>query len=286
MGEERDKVDVDSLYRQKNTRYFVLSKSQQLIKNLHPFDALFTPEEIIILGGQLEEAYLLGFDENNAAFFALSVPQRDKYPDNIQAIDLRAITRSGLLKHEDLGAIAQARSLVLWHQSHCFCSNCGKKTKVIDAGYARFCPSCERRHFPRTDPVAIMLVIDKKGRCLLGRSASFPENMLSALAGFVEVGETVEEAVKRELFEEAGIKADKVLYHSSQPWPFPSSLMMGFYAQAATTDIKLNDELEFCHWFTKQETRQILENTHPKGFKPPSKMAIARQLMVGFVENY
>lgn len=284
LGEQREILDLSALHRDDRSRYYVLSEQRQLIKSTNPFDALFTRDEVLTLSGDPDKAYLLGCREDGTAEFALGVERQEVYPDQIEAVDLRTLTRAGILYGEKLGAIAQARSLVLWHETHLYCTKCGAKTHVTQAGYARHCGVCEINHFPRTDPVVIMLATDGD-KCLLGRSPSFPEKMVSCLAGFIEVGETAEEAVRRELFEESGIKTNHVRYHSSQPWPFPSSLMIGFYAQAISTDIKTDDELDMCRWFTREETASILTKEHGEGFWSPPQMAIAHQLMKGFVEG-
>ena len=284
LGEQRETLDVAALHDDERCRYYLLSEQRQLIKTANPFDALFTRDDVLALNGQPDEAYLLGVREDGAPEFALAVPRQDDFPDHIIAVDLRSLTRAGILVGEKLGAIAQARSLVLWHNTHLFCAKCGKETHVTQAGYARHCVICEINHFPRTDPVVIMLAIDGD-RCLLGRSPTFPEKMVSCLAGFIEVGETAEEAVRRELFEESGIEAGAIRYHSSQPWPFPSSLMLGFYAEAISTEIKTDDELDLCRWFTREETVSILIKEHGEGFWAPPEMAIAHQLMKGFVNH-
>ena len=147
-----------------------------------------------------------------------------------------------LLPPGEAGTLAQARSLVDWHLRYGFCAVCGGRTQSAEGGYVRRCGSCEAEHFPRTDPVVIMLVVAGED-CLLGRQAHFPEGVYSALAGFIEPGETIEEAVRREVMEEAGIEVAEVRYHSSQPWPFPSSLMIGCIAEAASRQISL-DQLE------------------------------------------
>ena len=284
LGEQRDTLDFDALVSAKNAKFYVVAGHRQLIKSTKPFVARFTAEDIQTLGEDMYQAHLLGLTENGDPEFALGIAPREEFPANMEAIDLRSATRAGVLMDQDVGALAQARSLVAWHRNSQFCPKCGTKTKVIQAGYARRCEPCGITHFPRTDPVSIMIAVDED-RCLLGRSPHFPENMVSALAGFIEVGETIEEAVRREILEEAGVKCRRVRYHSSQPWPFPSSLMLGCFAEAVSTDIKLDDELELCRWFSRDETRAILENTHPEGFWAPPKTAIAHQLMRSFVEG-
>lgn len=284
MGEQRDTLDFDTLTNHENAKFYIVVGHGQLVKSTEPFNAIFSAEDIQTLGEDTSQGYLLGLTENGDPEFALGIAPREDFPAGMGAIDLRSATRGGILRNQEVGAIAQARSLVAWHHNSQFCPKCGTKTEVIQAGYARRCEPCGMTHFPRTDPVSIMLAVDGD-RCLLGRSPHFPENMVSALAGFIEVGETVEEAVRREILEEAGIRCGRVRYHSSQPWPFPSSLMIGCFAEATTTNITLDDELDLCRWFTRDETHAILENTHPKGFWAPPETAIAHQLMRSFVEG-
>lgn len=167
--------------------------------------------------------------------------------------DLRAI--GGQMDRDEAGLLGYARAMLMWQAKHRFCGRCGSPTLSIDAGHVLKCsnPGCGLSHFPRLDPVVIMLVTDGE-RVLLGRQASWPAGRYSALAGFIEWAESIEEAVAREVFEEAGVVVDAVEYHSSQPWPFPSSLMLGFIAHAATTDIRLTDqELEDARWFSRAD---------------------------------
>jgi NAD+ diphosphatase len=152
-------------------------------------------------------------------------------------------------------------------------------------GYRRDCPACGAQHFPRTDPVAIMLTVHGD-RCLLGRQRRFLPGMYSCLAGFIEPGETIEDAVRRETREESGILVGRVDYRASQPWPFPASLMIGCVAEALTTEITRDDEeLEDCRWFDRDEVRRMFAGDHPDGLLPPNRIAIAHHLLRGFIAD-
>ncbi|MBV7255701.1 NAD(+) diphosphatase [Pacificimonas sp. WHA3] len=198
-----------------------------------------------------------------------------------EARDVRAAAMT--LSPADAAIAAHGRSLVDWHQRHGFCANCGAMTALAKAGYARSCGGCGAEHFPRTDPVVIMLALDGD-RCLLGRQPQFPKGFMSALAGFVEPGESIDEAVRRELHEEAGIRIGRVAHVASQPWPFPSSLMIGAFAEAETTEIRLDDdELEEARWFTKDEIHAVFAGNGPVNAPPP--MAIAWTLLRTWADN-
>lgn len=188
--------------------------------------------------------------------------------------------------------LAQSRALIDWHDRHGFCAACGSPTKPGEAGYLRVCrnETCRTQHFPRTDPVVIMLVA-REDRCLLGRSKRFPtRKRYSALAGFVEPGESIEEAVRREVLEETGITVGPVTYHSSQPWPFPSSLMIGCIGEAESEEINIDpEELQDARWLTREEVRACFEgpdHTASDGsLEIPPPDAIAHHLIKTWVEE-
>ncbi len=197
--------------------------------------------------------------------------------------ELRAMATGGLAPNADIGALAAAKALFHWHRTHRFCSACGQPSAAAAGGWRRECPACGTHHFPRTDPVVIMLAVDGD-RCLLGRQARFPPGMVSCLAGFLEPGESIEDGVRRELQEEAGIETGYVTYLGSQPWPFPASVMLGCLAEAATTTLAVDtDELEDARWFTRDEARATLEGTHPDGIVCPRPMAIAHHILRAWV---
>ncbi len=199
--------------------------------------------------------------------------------------DLRTIAMRGLIAPEHLQPVAIAKALLTWHARHRFCANCGAPTEATEAGWRRDCPACGVQHFPRTDPCVIMLAIDGE-RCLLGRSARFAPGMYSCLAGFVEPGESIEEATRRETFEEAGIAVGRVTYFASQPWPYPMSLMFGCFAEAKSTDIRIDaNEIEDAFWATREEAASMLLRTHPRALVTPPPPAIAHHIIRTFVER-
>jgi NAD+ diphosphatase len=184
-----------------------------------------------------------------------------------------------LLAPGEAGTYAAARSLADWHARHRFCANCGHATAPDHAGWVRRCPSCGAEHHPRTDPVVIMLA-EHDGRVLLGRQPAFPPGRYSALAGFVEVGETLEDAVARELFEEAGVRVRGVRYLMSQPWPFPSQLMLACTADAIEDVLTVDrNELEDARWFSHAEVAAALLGASDATFLPPPPYAIAYSLL-------
>ncbi len=254
--------------------------------------ALFPLEDAVALGGRLAEACLLGLDDG-VPHVALPLPapalgaltERPEARPDLLVIDLRAIAVRELASVEETGQLATAKAMLAWHARRSFCSNCGGRLTPAEAGWRRDCPQCGAQHFPRTDPVVIMLTVDGD-RCLLGRSARFAPGMWSCLAGFVEPGETFEDAVRRETLEEAGIATGAVRYLCAQPWPFPMSIMTGFIAEAASRDIVIDpNELEAARWFSRDEARRLLTRTHPDGLIAPPRMAIAHHLLRAFVEG-
>jgi NAD+ diphosphatase len=216
-----------------------------------------------------EEPLLLGLDEEGPIFAA----------DAGAAADLLGLRdAAATLPQSDSGLAAYAVALVSWHRRHRFCANCGNPTEVREAGHLRHCPVCGADHHPRTDPVVIMLVT-RGDDVLLGRQAAWPPGRYSALAGFVEPGESLEEAVAREVQEESGVVVGPPRYISSQPWPFPAQLMLGFIAPWASGEPEVNDhELEDTRWFTRAEVRAAAESDDGE-LKLPPRLAIARRLI-------
>jgi NAD+ diphosphatase len=190
--------------------------------------------------------------------------------------DLRGVALR--LPATDAAILATAKSMFEWRRRHGFCANCGQPSIAVEGGWKRVCESCRAEHFPRTDPVVIMLPTFGD-RCLLGRQAIWPKGMYSALAGFLEPGESIEEACAREVKEEAGLTAIEVRYHSTQPWPYPSSLMIGLFAEVSDDNATPDQtELEEVRWFTRAEIQALLRGELP-GVFAPGAMAIAHQLI-------
>jgi NAD+ diphosphatase len=188
------------------------------------------------------------------------------------------------LPAEQAALAAYAASLLSWHRRHRFCANCGAATEPVDGGHERRCPACDAHHFPRTDPAVIVRVVDERDRLLLGRQASWPQGRFSVLAGFVEPGETLEGAVRREVLEESGIVVGEVAYVASQPWPFPSSLMIGFNALATGGEPRPgDDELMEVRWFERAEVEAAAAGKSDVFLSPP--YSIARRLIDAWVES-
>jgi NAD+ diphosphatase len=245
------------------TRFTFLWRSRNLVTaGDSPRAATLPPPGLEPFLRQAVSVMLLGLADGSACF-AVDLPPDREPPDIVSAAgvfrDLREF--APLLAPAEAGLLAQARGLAYWHRRHRFCGSCGSPARSAEAGHVRLCTNeaCGEHHFPRTDP-AIIVLVTSGDRCLLGRQAAWPENRYSTIAGFVEPGESLEDAVAREVEEETGVVVGPVTYHSSQPWPFPASLMLGFTAEARDETIRLQDELEDARWFSRGELREALES--------------------------
>jgi NAD+ diphosphatase len=293
-----DAAEVARLRARDDARALLIARDMPVLRiGETGLDALLPIGEIEALGGAKVEA-LLGIAPSGAPIFAalladdavelrsdasdgfldrriLVAPGRD----DLKLVDLRSIAVGGLVPTEQAAMLATAKALMHWHARRRFCANCGALNEVAAAGWRRDCKTCNETHFPRTDPVVIMLAVDGDA-CLLGRQPRFPKGMYSALAGFVEPGETIEAAVRREIREEAGVACGAVRYFASQPWPFPASLMIGCFAQAAGRSLEVDHvELEHARWFSREETTALIERRHPDRLAAPTPMAIAHHLL-------
>ncbi len=223
-----------------------------------------------------------GAEAVEAGFFDSSAQRHPALSDDLAFVELRGVMLQLTAREAELAATAKA--VAQWHRSHRFCSACGAASQPSMAGWQRSCPACGAQHFPRTDPVVIML-ITHDNKALLGRNAAWPEGMYSCLAGFVEPGETIEAAVRREVFEEAGIRVGDVRYIANQPWPFPASLMFGCAGEALDDDIRIDPaELEHAVWVTREDMVSVMAGTHPQ-IKPARKGAIAHFLIQNWLAD-
>ena len=293
-----DPAEVARLRARDDARALLIARDMPVLRiGETGLDSLLPIGEIEALGGAEVEA-LLGLAPNGAPIFAalladeaveLRSDASDGFLDrrilvapgreDLKLVDLRSIAVGDLVPRDQAAMLAAAKALMHWHAHRRFCSNCGALNEVAAAGWRRDCKTCNTTHFPRTDPVVIMLAVDGDA-CLLGRQPRFPKGMYSALAGFVEPGETIEAAVRREIWEEAHVACRAVRYFASQPWPFPASLMIGCFAEADGRGLEVDRvELEDARWFSREETVQLIERRHPARLTAPTPMAIAHHLL-------
>ena len=282
-----DPAAVAALEADTRARAFVIGGERVVMRKGEPYsDPTFTLAAAGTVSPKQEQVFLGCY--GGAALFGVAID-----PDAAEALksrsdllitDLRSIATGALVAPEHLPPLAAAKALLAWHRRHRFCSNCGAPTRPTHAGWRRDCAACGAEHFPRTDPVVIMLAIHGE-RCLLGRQSRFAKGMWSCLAGFVEPGETIEDAVRRETLEEAGIVCGRVAYFASQPWPFPMSLMIGCHAQALTTELKVDrSELEDARWFERDEVAAMMLRRHPDGLTATHPFAIAHHIIRAWLE--
>ncbi|MGD0185605.1 MAG: NAD(+) diphosphatase [Roseiarcus sp.] len=295
---------VAALRERADARAALIARDMPILpKGEAPREPFFPLSAVAALGGARFEA-LLGLDARGAPVFAAALPDgavemlADESEgildrrvlivpgrDDLELVDLRTIAVQGLVSPDAVAILGQAKAILDWHARHGHCAHCGAPTRIVAAGWRRECDACKAQHFPRTDPVVIMLALDGE-RCLLGRQARFPKGMYSCLAGFVEPGETIEEAVRREIHEEAGVACGEVAYVASQPWPFPSSLMVGCLAQATSRAITIDRvELEDARWFDRADVAAMFEKRHPQRLWAPNPMAIAHHILRYWAEG-
>lgn len=263
--------------------------------NAQPVAISHPRHEAEVVLPELESLVFLGLD-NQQPIFAADVSMHDEadiltLPGDHEFVDLREA--GWLLSGHEAALLAYARGLLYWNRHNGFCNNCGSVSESRQGGHLRVCSNeaCGRMNFPRTDPAVIMLVEDfsdpANPRCLLGRNSRFPERLVSTLAGFVDPLESLEECVEREVFEEAGVRVDRVEYQASQPWPFPSSIMLGFRARATTTEISVDGvEIAEAHWFSPEQLKTFGEwGDDGDGFCLPRRDSIARYLIESWMKD-
>ena len=256
-------------------------RSKSFIPSGDPVDRL----TVANAGGLLDSAIVVWLGQlGERDCFAVEVDSADADPlarpelhGRGEFHELRIV--GSLLDPTDAGLLAYARGILYWHRHHGFCPSCGGPTKAEDAGHVRACTGCERKHFPRVEP-AIMLLVTDGDRCLLARQAAWPSAMYSAIAGFVETGESVEDAVRREAREEIGLELAELSYVKSQPWPFPASLMLGYRARALPGEIVVDrEELEDARWFGRDALAR------GEGVVIPPPFSLAHELITSFVKE-
>lgn len=257
----------------------LLLRLEGLLPELDAGGLAFVPVAEAPAGAEL---VFLGLREGRGLFAAVPT-EGDPDPAYAHRKTWGAIAR---LSPDDLAVFGGARSVLDWHARHRFCARCGHATAPAKGGWQRDCPACKAQHFPRVDPVAIMLV-ECDGKVLLGRQSRFPPNSFSALAGFIEPGETIEEGVAREVLEEAGVRVRAVRYIASQPWPFPSQLMIGCIGFADSLELRIDKtEIEDARWFTRADVAEALaKGRESTSFLPPPPQAIAYHLLQWWLET-
>jgi NAD+ diphosphatase len=293
-----DPAYIEGLLARPDARILVLADQKPVIRsNRERSEAQvrwFARQELQRLGLPVGEALFLGVDRGTGGgYFAIAVTEHRarNAPGGLETmrpiVDLRSLAMQGIMPSDELSLVGQAKALAHWHENTRCCGHCGGTTLVKDGGWKRKCWACGQEHFPRVDPVVIMLVVDaERDRCLLAHAKRFNEKMYSALAGFIEPGEDIEHAVQRETKEETDIDVGEVRFVQTQPWPFPHSLMIGCIAWARSTDITVDEtELADARWFPRAEAKLMLEGKHPDGLWAPGRQAIARVLISRFVEN-
>lgn len=270
------------------SKWVLVKNNQTLFIKDTPKVSYLTYQQVAHL--DLTSAIFVGLNNAKHGVFALDVSDLDESVlspliEGAQFFDIRQYGPQVTIKYASIAALA--RGLCYWHATHRFCGRCGSKNRSVEAGHSRVCENenCKHPTFPRTDPAVIMVVTkvfaDGVERCLLGRQAAWPTGMYSSLAGFVDPGETLEQAVAREVKEEAGIEVDNVRYVASQPWPFPSSIMLGFFAEATSEEINVDkEELDDAKWFSREDLAQF-GNWHEEGehLKLPRTDSISRYLI-------
>ena len=288
--ERRDEEWIRSKSRDSASKFLPLWDSRVLISGTTQPELGWLDLPTLAEAGFDWDPLFLGL-QGETAHFAVDLSQKapvgEKLGEKLKEYRFEdARSAAEMLSTPEAGILAQGRAQINWHNRHGFCSVCGHETVVLRGGQKRVCPHCQAEHFPRVDPVIIMVVSDRD-RCLLGQSRGrlAAANRYSALAGFVDQGESIEEAVAREVMEEAGIKVKNVRYHSSQPWPFPSSLMIGCHAEAATTEIAMDaEEMTDVKWFEREEVLLALEEKG-ESLRLPGRIAIAHHLIRAWAEK-
>lgn len=278
----RDTAWIEQRLRDSDSRFVPVWRTRSLINGRR--GVFLDGDQVAPLLPQADPIVFLG-EWQTRAWFALELSRLppERFTEPLRAGEFKDLRFASMgLDRDEAAVLAYARALLYWHRRHHYCGRCGAPTVSREAGHARDCSNtgCAKRHFPRTDPSIIVLVTaqhEGKPHCLMGRQASWPPNVYSTLAGFVEPGESLEDAVAREVYEESGVRVEAVHYHSSQPWPFPGALMLGFHADAAYQPVRVDgEELEDARWFAYDEIRDALQ---ARSLFVPPPVSIAYRLV-------
>ncbi len=286
-GDRSDKTRLHSLFSNPSTRYILFHRSQYLAESkLYVRPLFFSALEIENYALEIRNLVFLGSRGGNH-YIAADLTKRIEIDcDSKQSIEFTDLRASGQqLKAEDASLLSYAKAMFHWHNAHQYCGKCGSLTQSTVSGHARRCTksTCKKNHFPRIDP-AIIVAVTHKGRCLFGRQQAWAPGRYSVIAGFVEPGESVEQAVVREVLEETNVALEKVNYHSSQPWPFPGSIMLGYSARASHAKISLNDgELQDAHWKSASDVVAGMVNQE---FRLPPRLSIAYRLIEDWFNSH
>jgi NAD+ diphosphatase len=292
-----DSAVIDSLLAHPDTDLILIQNQQPVLDRSQSKDGLrhilrlSCAARAGFLGTDGPAPMLLGLDTKGRATFAAELPRRFDLEGGPLAglgetMDLRAA--ASVMATDDLALISTGKAILDWHARHGFCANCGHKTDIVEAGWKRACPDCKTEHFPRTDPVAIMLAVHQD-KCLLGRGIGFRAGFISALAGFIEPGETIEEGCARELMEEVGVKVTSARIIANQPWPFPSQLMIGLIAEVSGFELTIDqNEVSDAIWFTRDQARALLSDggcdIDGTTLRAPPPLAIAHHIIKAWVD--
>jgi NAD+ diphosphatase len=292
-GRRSDAAWIAGLHAHPEARYILLADLKLAVVQSAEKTALrgFTAADLANVRLDLADVFLLGLSEHGAPVFAVALAEHllSAFASELERftpfVELRSLALEGRIPPEDLALAGQARALAAWHALQRCCGRCGARTRSREGGWRRDCRACGQVHFPRSDP-AVIMAITHQDRLLLGHEYRFPEKLYSVLAGFVEPGDDIETAVRREIMEEAGVPVGAVHYIASQPWPFPHSLMIGCWGEALSDTITLDiTELPEARWVSREEVVSMLAGAHPLGHIVPPPLSIAHTLIRAFAEG-